>query len=106
MKIKIYEIDMEVYVPAKSHSRGNEIYCKNDGVWKYSEDDSIFDDSKPCKRCGNFPNKDGSDFCVGNIDGVTSACCGHGVDIPFVMFDDATTVFGKNAKKYFKNNKQ
>lgn len=90
---------------AKSHSRGNEIYYDKEGIWRYSEDNSKFDDSKPCKRCGNFPNKDGADFCVGNIKGASSACCGHGIEVPFVMFENGQTIFGKDAIKYFKNNK-
>ena len=49
-----------------------------------------------------FPNKDGSDFCVGNRWGDSRVDM---ADIPFVMFDDAKTVFGK-MQKYFKNNKQ
>jgi len=62
-----------------SHSRGNKIYFKAD-KWYYSEDNTINDDSKPCKRCGKKPTKEGFDACLGHIEGVTSACCGHGVE--------------------------
>ena len=92
-------------MPARSTSRGHEIYCNSDGIWKYTEDDSIFDDSKPCKRCGHVPNVDGSDFCIGHINTVTSACCGHGIEEPFVVFDSGERFRGEEAKRFFIINK-
>ena len=64
------------------YARGNKIYCKND-IWYYVEDDTILDDSKPCKRCGRYPTKEGYDACVGYVEGVSSKCCGHGVEEPY-----------------------
>ena len=34
---------------------------------------------------GIMPIKEGYDACLGYIDGVKSACCGHGVGKPFLM---------------------
>lgn len=34
---------------------------------------------------GRMPIKEGYDACLGYIDGVKSACCGHGVGKPFLM---------------------
>lgn len=45
----------------------------------YIDTKTIFDDSRPCKRCGKYPTKEGYDACLGHIEGVTSICCGHGV---------------------------
>ena len=68
----------------KSHSRGHEIYY--DGKdWRYSDDDTISDDSRPCKRCGRMPTKEGYDACLGHIEGAKSACCGHGAEEPYVI---------------------
>lgn len=68
----------------KSYSRGWEIYY--DGKdWRYSDNHQIVDDSRPCKRCGRMPTKEGYDACLGHIDGAKSACCGHGVEEAFVM---------------------
>ena len=68
----------------KSYSRGYEIYY--DGkTWGYSDNDQIADDSRPCKRCGRMSTKERYDACLGHIDGVKSACCGHGVEKPFVI---------------------
>ena len=69
---------------AKAYSRGWEIYY--DGKdWRYSDNDQIVDDSRPCKRCGRIHKKEGYDACLWYIDGVKSACCGHGVEKPFII---------------------
>jgi hypothetical protein len=31
------------------------------------------------------PTKEGYDNCLGHIEGVASACCGHGVEIPYIV---------------------
>lgn len=69
-----------------AHSRGHKIYY--DKVWRYYDDNSIFDDSRSCTRCGKYPNKDGSDSCLGHIDGIISACCGHGVEKPYRIYKE------------------
>ena len=68
---------------AISHIRGNRIYYDGND-WRYSEDDTIVDDSKPCVRCGCMPTSEGYDHCLGYIKGAMSACCGHGVEDPYV----------------------
>lgn len=68
----------------KAHSRGWEIYF--DGTnWRYSDNHKIADDSRPCKKCGRMPTKEGYDTCLGFIDGAKSACCGHGVEEKYVV---------------------
>lgn len=70
---------------AKSYSRGWEIYY--DGKdWIYADNDTLLDDSRPCKKCGCMPTKDGYDACLGHIEGAKSACCGHGVEKPYVVY--------------------
>lgn len=70
----------------KSYSRGHEVYYDG-GRWRYSDTNEIYDDSRPCKRCGKYPTKEGYDACTGYIKGVTSACCGHGAEEAYVMMD-------------------
>lgn len=68
----------------KSHSRGWEIYF--DGKdWRYSDNGKLYDDSRPCKRCGSIPTEEGYDACLGFIEGIKSACCGHGVEQPYTI---------------------
>ena len=69
---------------AKAYSRGLEIYYDGKDC-RYSDNDQIVDDSRPCKRCGRMPTKEGYDACLWYIDGVKSACCGHGVEKPFII---------------------
>lgn len=71
----------------KSHSRGHEIYYDaGNNVWRYTDNDEILNNSRPCKRCGKTPTKEGYDACLGYIDGATSACCGHGIQEKQVIF--------------------
>ena len=69
----------------KSYSRGWEIYF--DGThWRYTDNNDILDLSRPCKKCGLKPTKEGYDACLGKIEGAVSACCGHGVEKPYILF--------------------
>lgn len=62
---------------AISFKRGHAIVFKK-GQWVYQDNGQPINVERPCKRCGNMPTKEGHDFCLGNIPGVISACCGHG----------------------------
>ena len=62
----------------KAFSRGHEIYFK-DGNWFYSDNNEPFKDDIPCKKCNRYPTKEGYDACIGYIEGVSEACCGHGI---------------------------
>ena len=70
-----------------SHYRGHKIYY--DGyIWRYCDNNkSIIEEERPCARCGKMPTKEGYDACLGHIEGATSACCGHGVEKPFVIYE-------------------
>lgn len=72
-----------------SHLRGHRIYwdelCES---WFYMDDDKAADQDRPCPRCGRMPTKEGYDACLGYIPGVVSACCGHGVCEPFILYQD------------------
>jgi hypothetical protein len=62
-----------------SRSRGHKIYY--DGkAWRYSDNGNLLqDEARPCICCGKHPTPEGHDACIGYIEGVDSACCGHGV---------------------------
>lgn len=70
----------------KSYSRGWEIYYDGEH-WRYVDNNEIENDYRPCKRCGRTPTQEGYDACLGHIDGVKSACCGHGVEEPYIVYD-------------------
>lgn len=66
-------------------SRGNSIKYIT-GVWQYEDGTQLDQEERPCTRCGRMPNKDGSDACLGHIEGATSACCSHGKGEPYIVY--------------------
>ena len=62
-----------------SHSRGHQIIYLNN-QWVYKDNRQITDNNRPCKKCGRKPTNEGYDACLGKLDNVTSACCGHGTE--------------------------
>jgi len=70
-----------------TNSRGHQIYY--DGVvWRYVDTNEIDTDSRPCKKCGRMPTKEGYDACIGHIEGASSACCGHGIEEPYIIKEE------------------
>jgi len=81
-------------VAITAYQRGHLItYWK--GKWVYADDKTPANKERPCKFCGEMPTKKGYDPCLGYIPGVKSACCGHGVDEGFIMYDDGRVVMLK-----------
>ena len=70
----------------KAYSRGWEIYYDGEH-WRYVDNDEIENDSRPCKKCGRMPTKEGYDACLGHVEGAKSACCGHGAEEPYVVYE-------------------
>ena len=71
----------------KSYSRGHEIYFNKD-QWLYCDNNEPIDEYRPCKRCGRIPTLEGYDACLGYIEGAISACCGHGVEEPYIVMKE------------------
>lgn len=61
------------------------------------------EDWRPCVKCGKLPNKNGDDYCIQNLGKVINACCGHGKNKGYIMFDDGRVIEGyftvKNTQK-------
>lgn len=58
-----------------------------DGQWYYADDTTLADDSRPCPRCGKLP-VDGMDACMADSPGIRAGCCGHGVHVGYISFDE------------------
>ena len=71
---------------AHTYLRGHKIYYINPTGWFYNDTDKPIDDKRPCIRCGKYPTKEGHDACLGILDGVKFACCGHGVEKEYRIF--------------------
>ena len=69
-------------------------------IYDYDKQDWFYEDTgesatknpRPCRQCGHDPVKDGEiecDYCLGYLgDNVVSACCGHGTEKGFILFED------------------
>jgi hypothetical protein len=86
----------------KSTSRGHEIYFKND-KWYYSDNDEltrINGKVRSCKKCGKGPDE-GPDPCLGNLSGISNACCGHGDrEKSYIRFTNGIVLKGFTIEKY------
>ena len=69
-----------------SYGRGHKLVYNNG--WLYLDTMEKFDDSRPCKKCGKMPTKEGYDACLGYIPGAKFACCGHGVEERSIIYND------------------
>ncbi len=67
----------------RSHSRGWPIEWL-EKRWVYSDSRKPIV-TRPCRRCGQPPTPEGHDACLGHLPNVVSACCGHGIEEPFVI---------------------
>ena len=68
-----------------SFTRGHQIIYKNN-EWLYVDNlQPIKNYERPCKRCEQYPDKNGYDKCLGKLKNIKFACCGHGVQDPFTI---------------------
>lgn len=44
---------------------------------------------RPCPQCHKLPTPEGHDACLGTIEGVYAACCGHGVETGYIAWEAA-----------------
>ena len=71
------------------YARGHKIeYAEKSKEWVYSDTKEIVDgNDRPCVCCGKMPTPEGYDACLGHLDGVDFACCGHGVERGYKMIN-------------------
>jgi hypothetical protein len=74
------------------------------------DNDNLFDwEQEPCNNCKKYKTYEGHDGCLGELDGVANACCGHGkISKASIQFFDGTCIFGAPAiiiQKVLKQNK-
>lgn len=63
--------------------RGHPMYQDDNGVWRFIDTDEPTETTwfnRPCGHCGLYGNSSEGkpDPCLGDLAGVTNACCGHG----------------------------
>lgn len=86
-----------------SFLRGHEIYCLNN-VWFYSDNDEpTVGNPRACGHCKKPDREDDHDACLGLLDGVMNACCGHGQSKEsYIQFKNGLTVRGFKIDKEIK----
>lgn len=84
-----------------SYCFGYKIYFK-DNSWYYFHNDELIDETTTplkCKECGMTETESGVDPCIGVLEGVSNACCGHGIeDECYIQFTNGTLIGGSLAK--------
>lgn len=81
---------------ARSYLRGHPIIWK-EPCWIYEDTGELAPtgegEIRPCKRCGKEAGPEGVDPCLGELPGVTNACCGHGVrEESYIIFTNGIVV--------------
>ncbi len=70
-----------------SHIRGHLITWDNLlQTWIYADNKTPITIERPCLKCGRTPTVEGYDACLGHLKGVKSACCGHGISEPIMIY--------------------
>jgi hypothetical protein len=94
-------------IVAYSYFRGHPVVCfTGEACERYADDLTPTVDEagqsveRPCVQCGLLAAPDGPDPCLGLLPDVKAACCGHGVDEPYVLMGHGT-VRGPQALDYF-----
>lgn len=55
-------------------------------------------EERVCSNCGKDRTKEGHDGCLGELIGITNACCGHGKkNEAYIQFLDGTGIYGEDA---------
>lgn len=83
-----------------SHCRGH-LLQRIKGKWVYADNREPYPgdggEIRPCKKCGSTEssNEGHVDECLGQLPGVTNACCGHGAaEGSYICFENGVTIVG------------
>ncbi len=84
---------------ATSSWNGHEIFYR-EGCWVYRDNGQKVKDvqRRNCGYCQLSETKDGHDGCLGTLDGIMNACCGHGVsEDAYLQYPDKSCIRGQEA---------
>lgn len=89
------------FVGLRKNYFGHEVICGEPddkyGIdnFRYTDNGkSIYEEPRPCPKCGEFRTEDGHDPCIKNLPGVKFACCGHGKKDGYIYFENGIVVNG------------
>ena len=107
---KPYDVSLEVleyqdrdfskFLPVTTTAllRGHKIEFVS-GQWRYKDTGEPTEGNpRQCGKCKANDRPDGHDACLGELQGIMNACCGHGDDAAtYVQFLDGSTISGEDA---------
>jgi len=93
-------MEIEEFQYVRGHLIGGEI---GGNGYVYVDTYESVDEEPSCIRCGEYPTPEGHDACLGTLEGVKFACCGHGTEDAYITFNNGKTIKGKKAIEYLKN---
>jgi hypothetical protein len=80
---------------ALSRKMGHQIrYNEEKSKWFYCDTEEECNYERPCVKCKKYATIKGHDPCIANLEGVTNACCGHGVEEGYVQFKNGLVIRG------------
>lgn len=70
---------------------GHDVYYNSqEECWRYQDNHQIVKGVRGCPQCGEPPTPEGHDACLGTIPGAIYACCGHGRQDGYVLWEQPT----------------
>jgi len=80
-----------------SYHRGHKTIITKSNEIIYADNKILIKDDfyRYCLKCKEKPNEEGHDVCIANLPGVFSACCGHGIEEGYIVFDNGIRIRGK-----------
>lgn len=87
---EVIEIFVWLSLPSAHDKRVNEYFANKTPVSIITETDAMSGRINPlhCEHCGLEVTPEGHDGCIGTLEGVMNACCGHGKpEAAYVQFD-------------------
>ena len=64
------------------------VYNEKDETWHWQNNGlEVNDNPRACPKCSKVPTRAGHDPCLGTIEGAVSACCGHGKQDGYIMWE-------------------
>ncbi len=89
----------------KSTLRGHKIEL-HDAVWIYPDTKEHCSVRRECGFCDRVDTSEGHDGCLGTLDGVMNACCGHGVTRDaYVQLSSGKRLAGQEALNFINKEK-
>lgn len=77
-----------------SYKRGHPYYYDGDKTEYYLDNKEPLNVERKCVRCLEMPTKEGHDNCIGELPGVKFACCGHGIEQGYIIFNNGIRIEG------------